>query len=280
MICGVSLLALGTTAVSARAQTSDASTAGSGLEEVVVTAQRYAQKEKDVPVSVTALKSQELNTLSAGGQDIRFLAARVPSLQIESSFGRTFPRFYIRGLGNSDFDLNASQPVSVVYDDVVLSNPILKAFPIFDVDEVEVLRGPQGTLFGQGTPAGVVKIDSKKPTDTFEGYADLSVGRFNAVDFNGAVGGPIVPGKLDFRASVMVQRQDNYVSNTFPNPRTQNLEGFVDTAARFQLKFMPTDDFTALLNVHFRETDGTARVFRANIIQPGTDNLSPNFQSL
>ena len=87
----------------------------------------------------------------------------MPSLNIESSFGRTFPRFYIRGLGNTDFDLNASQPVSLVYDDVVLENPILKGFPAFDVDRIEVLRGPQGTLFGRNTPAGIVKFDTVKP---------------------------------------------------------------------------------------------------------------------
>ena len=72
-------------------------------------------------------------------------------------------RFYIRGLGNTDFDLNASQPVSLVYDDVVFENPVLKGFPVFDTDRIEVLRGPQGTLFGRNTPAGVVKFDSVKP---------------------------------------------------------------------------------------------------------------------
>jgi iron complex outermembrane receptor protein len=87
----------------------------------------------------------------------------VPSLNIESSFGRAFPRFYIRGYGNTDFRLNASQPVSLVYDDVVQENPILKGFPAFDLERIEVLRGPQGTLFGRNTPAGVVKFESAKP---------------------------------------------------------------------------------------------------------------------
>src|SRR5262249_56804143 len=88
---------------------------------------------------------------------------RVPSLNVESSFGRAYPRFYIRGYGNSDFHLNASQPVSLVYDDVVQENPILKGFPIFDLAQVEVLRGPQGTLFGRNTPAGVVEFDFAPP---------------------------------------------------------------------------------------------------------------------
>ncbi|MBA3838170.1 MAG: TonB-dependent receptor, partial [Zymomonas sp.] len=129
-------------------------------DDVVVTAQRREERLKDVPISVATLGGDRLNVVQAGGNDIRNLAGRVPSLNVESSFGRAFPRFYIRGLGNTDFDLNASQPVSLVYDDVVLENPILKGFPIFDLQRVEVLRGPQGTLFGRNTPAGIVKFDT------------------------------------------------------------------------------------------------------------------------
>ena len=124
----------------------------------------------------------------SGGADIRGLSGRVPSLNIESSFGRTFPRFYIRGLGNTDFDLNASQPVSLVYDDVVLENPILKGFPAFDVDRIEVLRGPQGTLFGRNTPAGIVKFDTVKPGKG-RNYARISYGTYGTINAEGAVGG-------------------------------------------------------------------------------------------
>ncbi|MGH2569741.1 MAG: TonB-dependent receptor plug domain-containing protein, partial [bacterium] len=119
-------------------------------EEILVTAQKKEQDLVDVPSSVAALRDEKLDVMTSGGGDVgALLSSRVPSLHVESSFGRTFPRFYIRGLGNTDFDLNASQPVSLVYDGVVLENPILKGFPIFDVDRVEVLRGPQGTLFGR-----------------------------------------------------------------------------------------------------------------------------------
>ncbi|MCH6572832.1 MAG: TonB-dependent receptor, partial [Proteobacteria bacterium] len=83
------------------------------LPEVVVTAQKREQNIQDVPISVSTLSGDELSAINSAGADIRALSNRVPSLQIESSFGRTFPRFYIRGLGNTDFDLNASQPVSL-----------------------------------------------------------------------------------------------------------------------------------------------------------------------
>ena len=135
----------------------------SKLAPVIVTAERRSENAKDVPMAITTLSGEKLDVLNSSGEDVRMLSGRVPSLNIESSFGRTFPRFYIRGLGNTDFDLNASQPVSLIYDDVVLENPILKGFPAFDVDRIEVLRGPQGTLFGRNTPAGIVKFDTVKP---------------------------------------------------------------------------------------------------------------------
>ena len=133
------------------------------LEEVLVTSERRTENIRDVPNSVSTVSGEDLDVLSTGGQDVRLLAGRVPSLNVESSFGRAFPRFYIRGHGNGDFHLNASQPVSLIYDDVVQENPILKGFPVFDLDQIEMLRGPQGTLFGRNTPAGVIKFESRKP---------------------------------------------------------------------------------------------------------------------
>lgn len=248
------------------------------LQEVVVTAQRKPEFAKDVPVAVTSLSAQTVEALTSSGEDIRFLSAQVPSLLIESSFGRTYPRFYIRGLGNSDFTYNAQQPVGVLVDDVILENPILKAFPVFDIKDVEVLRGPQGTLFGRNTPAGVVKIETAKPSDTYTGYADMSYGTYNTVDFTGVVSGPIIPGLLDFRVSVLEERRDDWVRNINPeNMFHHNLEGYSDTAGRFQLGYTPTDTLSALFEFDGRTLDGTARLFRANIIEKGTNHLAPGF---
>jgi len=200
----------------------------------------------------------------------------VPSLLVESSFGRTFPRFYIRGLGNTDFDLNASQPVSLVYDDVVLENPILKGFPVFDIDQVEVLRGPQGTLFGRNTPAGVVKFDSKKPTDTTDGYVDFSYANLDSAKFEAAIGGALAPG-WSARFSFLDLHRDDWVNNTAPG-RHDSFGGYDEQAIRAQLQFKPSDAFTALLNVHGMNYDGSAILFRANIIEPGTDDFVPGFK--
>ncbi len=268
----MAVCALGATGTAALAQ----STQTAELDEIVVTATKRVQNLQEVPVSVAAVSPEQFENFSAAGEDIRFLSARVPSLTVESSFGRTFPRFYIRGLGNTDFDLNASQPVSLVYDEVVLENPIMKGFPVFDIERIEVLRGPQGTLFGRNTPAGIISVVSKKPTQKTEGYASLSYGRWNAIEAEAAVGGALVEDKLAARVSVIHQRRDGYVDNTFTGEKDA-LEGYEDTAARLQLLYTPTERFTALLNGHFRDLNGTARVFRANIIKPGTNELVDGF---
>ncbi len=250
-----------------------------GLADIIVTAQRRAENQQDVPISITAVGGEKLDVLSSGGADIRFLSARVPSLVVESSFGRTFPRFYIRGLGNTDFDFNAAQPVSLIYDDVVLENPILKGFPVFDLDRVEVLRGPQGTLFGRNTPAGIIKFESVKPKETTDGYARASYGRFNNINLQGAVGGPISGDKITARLSAMYQRQDDWVDNVNPSALQKDaLEGYKEFAARLQLMFKPTDDLSLLLSGQVRSLDGTARVFRANVFTRGQRGLNSGFK--
>jgi iron complex outermembrane recepter protein len=248
-----------------------------GLGEIVVTAQRREENLQDVPLSVTAVTGDRLDSLSAGGVDIRGISGRVPSLLVESSFGRTFPRFYIRGLGNTDFDFNAAQPVSLIYDEVVLENPILKGFPIFDLDRVEVLRGPQGTLFGRNTTAGIVKFDSAKPSDVAGGYGKISYGRFNAINAQGAVGGPLGE-KVSIRLSGMYQRQDDYIDNVLPSGTTKDaFEGYEEYAGRLQFLIKPSDALDILLTGQFRSLDGTARVFRAGVFTRGQKGLNSNF---
>lgn len=249
----------------------------SGVGTIIVTAQRREEDIQDVPVSVTAINSDALTAINSTGQDIRALSGRVPSLVVESSFGRTFPRFYIRGLGNTDFDFNAAQPVSLVYDDVVLENPILKGFPVFDMQQVEVLRGPQGTLFGRNTPAGIVKFDSVKPRDYADGYARISYGRFDSVNAEAAVGGPLGD-QVSVRVSGLYQSQSDYVDNVLPSGTEEDaLGGYDEFALRLQTEIRPTDTFEILLTGQFRDLDGTARLFRANNFTRGQAGLNANF---
>jgi outer membrane receptor protein involved in Fe transport len=246
------------------------------LEEVIVTAQRRSENVRDVPISVAALEGERLTSMFEGGEDIRALATRVPSLYAESSNGRLAPRFYIRGLGNSDFDLAASQPVSVIVDDVVLENVILKSFPLFDLDRVEILRGPQGTLFGRNTPAGVVKFDTKKPSQKFDGDFTLSYGDLGTETIEGAVGGGLSD-TVSARVSFLYHERADWIDNSFTG-QNNALGGFNEYAYRGQLLFEPSDRFSALLNVHGRSLDGTSSIFRANVLGPGSDGFNSNYK--
>jgi iron complex outermembrane receptor protein len=247
------------------------------LAPVIVTAERRSENIKDVPSSISTLSGETLDVINSGGQDIRMLSGRVPSLNIESSFGRAFPRFYVRGLGNTDFDLNASQPVSLVLDDVVQENPILKGFPLFDIERVEVLRGPQGTLFGRNSPAGVVKFDSVKPSQKREGYVNASAGSDGLLNLEGAFNLPL-GGDWAARFAAQSQHRDDWVRNSAAGP-TPELEGYDDRAARLQLLYQPRREFSALLNLHGRDMKGSARLFRANIIRPGSNDLVEGFDA-
>lgn len=270
----MSLIILALTTPSAIAQAASEETS-TRLDTIEVTAQRVTENVQDVPISITTLSGDKLANLRAGGADIRFLSARVPSVVAESSFGRTFPRFYIRGIGNTDFDLNSTQPVSLVYDDVPYENPILKGYPVFDIAQVEVLRGPQGSLFGRNTPGGIIKFDSVKPSEDANGYGRVAFGRFNTVDVEAAFGTALADG-LSFRASGLFQRRDDYVDNAFTG-EDDALEGFEEFAGRFQLLAEPTENTSFLINLHGRQTEGSSRVFRANIIDQGQRGLGVNF---
>ncbi|MFC1740105.1 TonB-dependent receptor, partial [Pseudomonadota bacterium] len=270
-------LALLASAVATSAMAQDAADNADGgiLEEVIVTATKRAENIQDIPISITALSQSQIEQLSAGVPDIRFMSGRVANLTIESSFGRVFPRFYIRGYGNTDFDLNASQPVSYVVDDVVQENPMLKGFPVFDVERIEVLRGPQGSLFGRNTPAGIVKLDSVKPVDVPDGYFRASYGTFNAARIEGAFGTGFGNG-WSTRMSVLYMHQDDWVDNGYTGEKDA-YSGFDEWAARLQVAYDNGGKFRALFNVHYRNLDGSAILFRANIIEPGSNGLNDDY---
>ena len=244
-----------------------------GVADIVVTATRRSENLQDIALSVATISDETLAVINAGGADIRGLSGRVPSLNIESSFGRTFPRFYIRGLGNTDFDLNASQPVSLIYDDVVLENPILKGFPAFDVDRIEVLRGPQGTLFGRNTPAGIVKFDTVKPNVDNRNFMRVSYGSYSTINAEGAIGGQLTD-IISLRVSTIWQHRNDWIDNVNVNdPGSHNLEGYNDGAIRAQLQFDPNEQLSIRLTGQMRHLDGDARIFRANVFETGSNDL-------
>lgn len=248
------------------------------LEEVIVTATKRSENLRDVPISIATLSGEYLESMFSGGEDILALSGRVPGLYAESSNGRAAPRFYIRGLGNIDFDLAASQPVSVIMDEVVMENVVLKSFPIFDMEQLEVIRGPQGTLFGRNTTAGIIKFNSRRPTHETTGYVSGSYGSYGTADFEAAVGGSMISDVLAVRMSVLYRTKSDWidVNNGFTLEKNA-LGGYEEKAARAQLLWTPSESFTALLSVQGRDLDGTASIFRANILDTGSNRLNQNY---
>ncbi|MEQ1783278.1 MAG: TonB-dependent receptor [Hyphomonadaceae bacterium] len=248
------------------------------LDTIIISANQREENLQNVPVSAASLPAEQVASIFASGDDVVTLAARVPALYAESSNGRVAPRFYIRGLGNTDFDLAASQPVSIIMDDVVMENVVLKSTPIFDVDRVEVYRGPQGTLFGRNTTAGIVRFTSRRPTQETEARVAASYGSYGTATIDAAVGGTLLPAfpGLQIRASGLWQHRDDWIDNT-TIPGEENLGGYDEQAGRLQLAFKPNDALDVLLNVHGRSLDGTAAVFRANVITTGTNGLNANY---
>jgi len=174
-LASVSLLAHGTALAQATQANTESEDQSGGVNIIVVTAQKRAQNLQDVPVSVSAFDDQMIadagftNSLSIGDQ--------VPNLEIKTFGG--VPNIFIRGVGNNDFNSSSIGPISVYRDDVVVASTGSQIFSLFDLERIEVVRGPQGTLFGKNATGGAIQFFSKLPDDRFEGNARFGYGRFS-----------------------------------------------------------------------------------------------------
>ena len=139
----------------------------------------------------------------------------------------------------------------------MLENVTLKSFPIFDVERVEVLRGPQGTLFGRNTPAGIVKVESIKPSFERDIRGSISYGTYDTVSVNAAVGGALVEDVLAVRVAVQRQSREDWIDNGFTG-QDNALGGYSDVAVRGQLLFTPSDRSSILAAVNYRDVSGAS----------------------
>ena len=246
------------------------------LEEIIVTAQKREQTLADVPVAVSVISGDSVNDYLGGAQDIRALAARVPGLNIETSNGRTQPRFYLRGMGNIDFDVNANQPVALIFDEISLENNTLRSLPLFDIERVEVLKGPQGSLFGRNTNAGVIKIDSVKPSADRNAYVNLSYGSRQTFIAEAASNFSFSDTFM-VRASLKYQDRGKWIDNTFNGPG-DDFGGFEEIAWRLQFLWEPSDSFSGYLKLHgFNQEGSDPNVFYAGAIVAGIPGVRPGF---
>jgi iron complex outermembrane recepter protein len=229
----------------ANAQTSSGAVSSGGLDEIVVTAQRKSESIQDVPISINAFTASDIRKLGLQtSADIGLVTPNVNIAMVQGAGNQ--PIITIRGIGINDENTNNAGPIAIYVDDVYLSSPASQSFSMFDLERVEVLKGPQGTLYGRNTSGGLISYVSVKPTDTFSANAHLEYSSFNTIQVEGAVGGPISDW-VDGRIAFVKNNSDGYIHNLLTG---NDEDGANDYAGRAQLLLKPIDDLKVLLNLH------------------------------
>ena len=236
-------VALGLCAPAAFAQeAADAPAADAdSLERIVVTARKREETIQDVPVAVTAFTADSLDKLNV--EDLSDLDAQVPNLTIYAARGSSSTiTAYIRGVGQSDPLWGVDPGVGLYLDDVYIARPQGALLDVFDVGRVEVLRGPQGTLYGKNTIGGAIKYVSKPLPEEFEGFASLTVGNYSQLDAKAAIGGPLFGHDSGIRArlSVASLNRDGFGENVVTKQPVSDKE---INALRFAIGAFSQEDF-------------------------------------
>jgi iron complex outermembrane receptor protein len=185
------------------------------VEEFLVTASKIEILVPDSTISVVGFDPDRLK--AEGISDIRDLSRFTPSLEIKSAFAASNPTIFIRGVGLDDYNANAASAVSIYQDGVYMQSPAGQLFQFFDVERVEVLRGPQPTLF-RNAEAGAILVESVEPSDELDAYVTGTYGNYDLWEVEGAVGGPLVPELLAARASGSWEIRDGITKNRCAAP--------------------------------------------------------------
>ena len=219
-----------------------------GLEEVIVTAQRRSENIQDVPLAITAFSADAL--AQKGARDMFSLTSLAPNLDIAQNNGRV--KIFIRGIGLS-LDNSASEgAVAFHQDGVYVAYPTAQGTSFYDIEQIEVLRGPQGTLFGRNATGGAVNIITRGPTEELQVNARAVVGNYATREFEVGVGGPILKDKLLGRLAFYKADRDGFGKNIFDNSEIDNRD---EIAVRGKLKWLVTDDLSAEIAIDYWDAD-------------------------
>jgi iron complex outermembrane receptor protein len=245
--------ALGLGGAAAPAVAADEAAEPVRLDTVVVTAQRRAQNLQDVPSAVTSLGGEAIQA----DEDIKStkdIARYVPAATGWNTESRARPRFFIRGIGSNEATNNSVGPIGIYVDEVYFGNNLFQGGPLFDLDRVEVLRGPQGTLWGKNTTGGAFHFVSKKPTFSAGGYGKVELGDWGQKVLEGAYGGEVLADTLAGRISFYSESRNGWTTNASTGNEVGNLDDF---ALRGQLLAEITPSLDLLFDVHLRKFDGS-----------------------
>ena len=222
----------------------------SKVEKVVVTAQRRAQNAQDVPGTVTAIGSKNIKGLGIDSSDK--IAEFVPGVTISLPSGQgNQPIIAIRGVGNNDFNTNNSGPNGVYSDEVYMSAPSAQTFQAFDLERIEILKGPQGTLYGRNTSGGAINFISNKPGDDFAFGATGDYSSYNSYALQGFINVPTGDNSAA-RVAAIWNKSDGFMRNLEDGERVSGTDWY---AARALWEVKPTEKFSLLLNFHVANVD-------------------------
>lgn len=234
-------------AVPALAQ--EAAPPAEGLADIVVTATRSSEALSKVPASVSAISAADLGV--GGVKDVASLATAIPNLSVGDQFGVN--RIFIRGIGMTSIDLGADGGVAFLQDGAQIARPAAQLSGFYDLERVEVLRGPQGTLYGRGATAGAINLITKRPTETLDGYLRASYGNYNAIALEGAMSGPLSGDRLMVRVAGKYDKRDGFGINEFTGKDIDDRDAY---AFRGSILAKPADDLEVLLSgEYFKEND-------------------------
>lgn len=222
------------------------------LEEIVVTAQKREQSVQDVGIAITALSGEQMDAL--GYTNAQQVTAMAPGVSTIQPNGEANYAIGIRGVANSDFTTNVESPVAIYLDEVYISQMSGSGFMLFDMERVEILKGPQGTLYGRNATGGLAHFLTRKPSNELDGYVKLSLGDNEQIKAEGAVGGALSDTVMA-RVSFSHHENDGYVTNVFPGSGSDKLNNADDQAWRIQLLYEPNEDVSLLLNYRGSQQD-------------------------
>lgn len=250
------VLLLSTASGAALAQESGAT----NVDEVVVTAQRRSQAVLSVPLAISAIGGEAL--AAKGINNSASLSTAVPNLQVSSPYGSTQPNFSLRGVSvANEYNANQASPVGVYIDDVYIASRTSQGMGLFDLDRVEVLRGPQGTLFGRNTTGGAINFITKKPSlGATTGRVEAGYANFNTFSAQGAIETTLVPDALGVRAAINYQKGDGQLRNVAPGGADANS---IDTLqGRVSVRYRPAG---GPLDINLRAYAGRDRGTQAGV---------------
>ena len=226
------------------------------LEELIVTAQKRSESVQDIPISVSAFSDDQLNAL--GITQSGELGQFVPGLEIGNSSGEGSQLIlFLRGAGLNDLNTNNAGPVGIYSDEVYVSSPALSPFQLFDAERVEVLKGPQGTIYGRNTTGGAVKFITKKPTREAKYSGRWRIGNAGRTTLEASASGPLSE-TVSARVAVIKEDSDGFGTNLLDG---SDINGTDSSAYRALVQFEPNDKLNVLVNVHGANVNSQATSF-------------------